>query len=156
MSWTPERLLAYLDELGIETTTVTHPPVFTVEEAKRLRGPLPGGHCKSLFLRNKKGAMWLVVVFEQRRIDLRRLGESLGIGRLGFASHERLDRLPTLSGRELEILGLLAEELSNKAIARQLFISTGTVKRHAHNIYGKLSVGNRRSAVRKAQALGIL
>ena len=92
MTWTPERLLAYLDELSIATTTVAHPPVFTVEEAKRLRGPLPGGHCKSLFLRNKKGAMWLVVVFEQRRIDLRRLGDELGIGRLGFASPERLHR----------------------------------------------------------------
>ena len=42
-----------LGELGIKTVTVSHPPVFTVDEAKRLRGSLPGGHCKSLFLRNK-------------------------------------------------------------------------------------------------------
>jgi Ala-tRNA(Pro) deacylase len=89
--WTPEQLLAYLDELEITTTTVSHPPVFTVEEAKRLRGPLQTGHCKSLFLRNKKGAMWLVVLPEDQKVDLRRLAEILGAGRFGFASPERLD-----------------------------------------------------------------
>jgi len=89
---TPDRLLAYLGELGIETTTVTHPAVFTVDEAKQLRGELPGAHCKSLFLRNKKGRMWLVVTLEDRQIDLKALGEQLGAGRLSFGSPERLMR----------------------------------------------------------------
>ncbi len=91
MAWTPDELLTYLDELGIETNTVEHPPVFTVEEAKRLRGPLPGAHCKSLFLRNKKGRMWLVVLFENAEVDLRWLGDAIGAGRVGFASPRRLD-----------------------------------------------------------------
>ena len=89
---TPTQLLAYLGELGIETTTVTHPAVFTVEEAKQLRGELPGGHCKSLFLRNKKGKMWLVVTLEDRQIDLKALGDQLGAGRLSFGSPDRLMR----------------------------------------------------------------
>lgn len=89
---TAEQLLAYLDELGIETRTVAHPAVFTVDEAKRLRGELPGAHSKSLFLRNKKGRMWLVVVLEDRTIDLKELGEQLGAGRLSFGSPERLMR----------------------------------------------------------------
>ena len=50
MPTSPEALVAYLDGLGIATTTHTHPPVFTVEEAQALRGTLPGGHCKNLFL----------------------------------------------------------------------------------------------------------
>ena len=87
---TPAQLLAYLEELGIETSTVTHPAVFTVDEAKRLRGTLPGAHSKSLFLRNKKGRMWLVVVLEDRQIDLKALGERLEAGRLSFGSPERL------------------------------------------------------------------
>ena len=57
---TPEELLARLQALGIAQTTKEHTPVFTVEEAKTLRGELPGGHTKNLFLRNKKGKMWLV------------------------------------------------------------------------------------------------
>ena len=89
---TPSQLLAYLEELGIETRTVTHPAVFTVDEAKRLRGKLPGAHSKSLFLRNKKGRMWLVVALEDRPIDLKALGERLEAGRLSFGSPERLMR----------------------------------------------------------------
>jgi LuxR family maltose regulon positive regulatory protein len=61
-----------------------------------------------------------------------------------------------LSPRELEILGLLAQDYTNKLIAEKLFISMGTVKRHAHNIFSKLGVTSRRSAVSKAIGLGIL
>ena len=61
-----------------------------------------------------------------------------------------------LSQRELEILDLFARNLSNKEIASQLFISPGTVKRHAHNIFRKLSVSDRHDAVSKSRGLGIL
>jgi Ala-tRNA(Pro) deacylase len=87
---TPEQLLARLAELGIACRTVSHPPVFTVEEAKALRGELPGGHVKNLFLRDKKGAMWLVVAEEDRRIDLKALAARIGAGKVSFASAERL------------------------------------------------------------------
>lgn len=92
MAWTPDQLLAFLEQLSIPTATVEHPPVFTVEEARRVRDPREGGHCKSLFLRNKKGDMWLVVLFEDTNVDLRKLGEAIGAGRVGFASPERLHR----------------------------------------------------------------
>lgn len=87
---TPQQLFEFLDDLGIETETVEHPPVFTVEQAKELRGTLPGAHSKNLFLRNKKSQMYLMVALEDRRIDLKRLGDRLGIGRLSFGSPERL------------------------------------------------------------------
>ncbi|UCF21659.1 MAG: response regulator transcription factor [Gemmatimonadota bacterium] len=61
-----------------------------------------------------------------------------------------------LTERELEVLGRLAERLSNKEIAKQLFLSPLTVKRHTLNIYQKLGVHGRREAVEKATALGIL
>jgi Ala-tRNA(Pro) deacylase len=88
----PQQLFARLDRLGIAHRTVEHPPVFTVEEAKALRGNLPGHHIKNLFLRNKKEEMWLVVALEDRAIDLKRLGEVLGAGRLSFGSADRLKR----------------------------------------------------------------
>jgi Ala-tRNA(Pro) deacylase len=86
----PQQLFARLDQLGIAHRTVEHPPVFTVEEAKALRGNLPGHHIKNLFLRNKKEEMWLVVALEDRAIDLKRLGAVLGAGRLSFCSADRL------------------------------------------------------------------
>jgi len=86
----PDQLLARLAELGIASKTVDHDAVFTVEEAKALRGELSGGHIKNLFLRNKKEMMWLVVVEEDKRIDLKALGERLGAGKLSFGSPDRL------------------------------------------------------------------
>ncbi len=86
----PQQLFARLAELGIAHRTVEHAPVFTVEEAKTHRGTLPGHHIKNLFLRNKKEEMWLVVALEDRAIDLKRLGEKLGAGRLSFGSPGRL------------------------------------------------------------------
>ena len=58
---TPEELFASFDALGIAYRTYSHPPVFTVAEAVALRGKLPGGHCKSLFLKDKRGGFWLAV-----------------------------------------------------------------------------------------------
>ena len=89
---TPETLWHRLDELGIAHETTPHDPVFTVEEAKAVRGKLPGGHTKNLFLRNKKGAMWLVVSQEDRLIDLKALARHLGAGRFSFSSADRLMR----------------------------------------------------------------
>ncbi len=83
-------LLQRLEDLNIAATTISHPPVFTVEEAKALRGEIAGCHTKSLFLRNKKGAMWLVICPEDQAVDLKALGAQLGAGRFSFCSKERL------------------------------------------------------------------
>lgn len=88
----PQQLLARLEALGIAYRNHEHAAVFTVEEAKALRGALAGGHIKNLFLRNKKEEMWLVVAEEDKRIDLKALGEKLGAGKLSFGSPDRLLR----------------------------------------------------------------
>jgi Ala-tRNA(Pro) deacylase len=90
---TSEDLFAHLDTLGIAHRTYTHPPVFTVAEAAALRGSLPGAHCKSLFLKDKKGRFWLAVMLEERRIDLRKLAARLGAPRFSFGSPVDLQRL---------------------------------------------------------------
>jgi Ala-tRNA(Pro) deacylase len=93
MRLSPDDLFAKLEALGIRTTTVRHPPLFTVEQSKSLRGELPGGHTKNLFLKDKKDRMWLVTAEEDRGIDLKALGTALGAhGRVSFGSPERLMR----------------------------------------------------------------
>ncbi len=87
---TPKDLFRRFDELGISVTTVDHEPVFTVDESRHLRGLIPGGHCKSLFMRNKRKQMWLVVCDEERTVDIKALGDRLGAGRLSFGSADRL------------------------------------------------------------------
>ncbi len=83
---TPDQLFARLDALGIAHRTYRHPPVFTVAEAVALRGQLPGGHCKSLFLKDKKGGLWLVVALEEQSVDLKRLAAALAAPRFSFGS----------------------------------------------------------------------
>ncbi len=61
-----------------------------------------------------------------------------------------------LTDRELEILDLIAEGLSNQEIADRLIIAEGTVKKHIHNIFGKLDVRRRTQVVLRAKELGLL
>ena len=90
--WTPESLLARLAARGIEARTVTHPPVFTVEESKALRPSLPGGHVKNLFLRPEKapGPFLLAVLEEDRQVKVNALVRDLGLPRCGFADADSL------------------------------------------------------------------
>lgn len=92
MPETPHGLLARLDALGIEHRTVSHPPVFTVEQSKALRPDLPGGHSKNLFLKPQKsdGPFLLAVLEEDRRVSVNALARSLGTPRVGFGSAEEL------------------------------------------------------------------
>ncbi len=84
-------LFARLDALGIAHETVTHPPVYTVEESQGLRGQLDGAHVKNLFLRDKKKRIWLATVLEERTVDLKSLKGILGAqGSLSFGSAELL------------------------------------------------------------------
>jgi Ala-tRNA(Pro) deacylase len=91
MPATPDDLFAYLDRLGIAHPTVSHPAAFTVEDARTLRGSVPGAHTKNLFLIDKKGALYLVVALEDAAIELKSLHRRLGAsGRFSFGSAERL------------------------------------------------------------------
>ena len=91
MPKTPEQLFAALDALGIPHKTVKHPPLFTVEQSRSLRGQIPGGHTKNLFLRDKKYELYLVVALEDAAIDLKSLHRVLGAtGRFSFGASDLL------------------------------------------------------------------
>ena len=90
MTATRTDLFARLGALDIHTVTVEHPPLFTVEQSKALRGDIPGAHTKNLFLKCKKGTLWLVVALESTPVDLKTLHHLLGSGRLSFGSAELL------------------------------------------------------------------
>jgi len=85
MPATPSDLFAFLDRLGIAHATVTHPALFTVEQSQQLRGTIPGGHTKNLFLKDKKGALFLVTALEDAVIELKSLHRRLAAsGRFSF------------------------------------------------------------------------
>jgi Ala-tRNA(Pro) deacylase len=84
-------LLARLAELGISVEVHRHPPLHTVAQSQALRGTLPGGHIKNLFLRDKKRNKWLVTVPEDAEVDLKALRHLLGAsGNLSFGNADML------------------------------------------------------------------
>jgi Ala-tRNA(Pro) deacylase len=87
---TRDEILARLAALGIETRTYDHPPVFTVEESRQHTRHIPGAHCKNLFLKDKKGSLWLVTCADERRVDLNALSKRLGAARFSFGRPELL------------------------------------------------------------------
>jgi len=94
MRASPEDLLAYLASLGVETSTVEHPPLHTVEDSQALRGDIPGGHTKNLFVKDKKGRLFLLVLEEDALVDLKRVHEKIGAqGRISFGSADLLDEV---------------------------------------------------------------
>ena len=90
MPATRDDLFARLDALGIVTKTVEHAPVFTVEEARAVRGEIAGGHCKNLFLKDDKSAVYLIVCLEDAKVDLKAAPARIGSRRLTFGKPELL------------------------------------------------------------------
>lgn len=91
MAATPDDLFAFFDKLGIAVTTVEHPPLFTVEDSKALRGQIEGGHTKNLFLKDRKGNLFLIVAEEDTAINLKTIHEIIGAqGKVSFGSADLL------------------------------------------------------------------
>ena len=90
MITTRDAILAKLDELEITTTTYDHEAVFTVEESEKLHDQIPGGHTKNLFVKDKKGKLFLLVVGAHATIDLKTLHKKLGCARLSFGKPDLL------------------------------------------------------------------
>jgi Ala-tRNA(Pro) deacylase len=127
-----EDLMYYLDSLSIAVATVDHPPVFTVEEAQALRGTIAGAHSKNLFLKDKKGALFLVVAREEAAIDLKRLHGRIGAsGRLSFGQADLLlDKLGVTPG-SVTPFGLINDRPpSMRVILEAELIAAETVNFH--------------------------
>jgi Ala-tRNA(Pro) deacylase len=97
-----------LNRLGISFVRYEHPPVATVEEAQQYDDLHPDGHCKNLFLRDKKGEQhYLVILLSDTSVDLSSLARYLKCGRLSFASQERLFKYLGISPGAVGPFGLI-------------------------------------------------
>ena len=85
-----QELFTRLAQMGIETETVEHQPMFTVAESSKLEKQLPGADTKNLFLKDDRGALFLVVAMATTRVDLKALARMLRAGRFSFGNPELL------------------------------------------------------------------
>ena len=110
MSATPTEVFALLDRLGIEHSTVEHPPFFTVEEGRPWHDKIPGLHCKSLFIKDRKGGIWLVVMPADKRANLPWLEKAVGAPRFSFARPEVLQEILELTPGSVTPFGLMNDK----------------------------------------------
>jgi len=132
MATTPDELFAALDRLGIAHTTVRHPPLFTVEQSRALRGSIAGGHTKNLFLKDKKGALYLVTALEDAAIELKSLHRRLGAsGRFSFGSAELLrDTLGVEHGAVTPFGAINDRDRRVVVVLDQALMAHGTINAH--------------------------
>ena len=103
-----DKVYKVLDDLSIRFLEFRHPPVYTVEEAEVHWKDINATHCKNLFFRDKKGRRhFLVVLRHDMQLDIRKLGEYIGAGRLSFASEERLKKYLGLTPGSVSPFGLI-------------------------------------------------
>ena len=107
MPATRDDLFARFRALGIDTTTRDHVPVHTVEQAQALRGEIPGGHCKNLFLKDDKGNIWLIVCLEEAQVDLKAAPAKIGSRRLSFGKPELLKEVLGVEPGSVTPFGLI-------------------------------------------------
>lgn len=102
-----DRLLAWMAELGIAQTTQDHPAVFRVEEGLELKAAMPGAHTKNLFLKDKKGRLWLISARQDTVVDLKRAPRTIGSDRLSFGNEHLLYETLGVRPGSVTALGLI-------------------------------------------------
>lgn len=121
---TPAALGQKLEENQVKSILYSHRPVFTVPEGADIKKAIPGGHCRNLFVKDKKGNMALITALNETEIDLKLLAERIGFGRLSFGSAERLENtlgvkpgsvtpFAILNNREKNVINILDEAMFN-------------------------------------------
>ena len=103
-----QQIFDLFNKFNISYKNHTHEPIFTVQDGLHLQKLIPGAHSKNLFLRNKKKSYYcLVSVLENKLVDIKKLSDQLGHGRLSFGSAEDMLNLLKLTPGSVSPYGLI-------------------------------------------------
>jgi len=132
MPRTPAELFADLEDLDIEVATVSHPPLFTVADSQALRGEIPGGHTKNLFLKDKKDNFFLVTVEEEAEVDLKQIHHVIGAAsRVSFGKPEALMEFLGVIPGAVTAFGLINDEKARvRFVIDSALLEHGTINAH--------------------------
>ena len=137
---TPETLLLLLDRLQIAYVVYRHPPLRTVEDSKAHRDNMPGLHVKNLFLRDRKKQNFLLVVEEDRQIDMKNLNQKIGCERLSFGSAERLFEILGVRPGAVSPLTLINDPDRKIQLALDIALQTNGMI-YAHPLVNDMTLG---------------
>jgi Ala-tRNA(Pro) deacylase len=100
-------LIALLDSLGVEHSTVDHPAVFRVGEGEDIKAGIEGAHTKNLFLKDAKDRLWLISAEQDTVIDLKRLHHTIGSARLSFGNAALMEETLGVTPGSVTAFGLI-------------------------------------------------
>lgn len=106
-SFDRNRLLDWMAANGVDQMTHNHPAVFRVEEGLELKAAMPGAHTKNLFLKDKKGRLWLISARQDTVVDLKRAPKTIGSDKLSFGNEGLLYETLGVRGGSVTALGLI-------------------------------------------------
>lgn len=152
---TTDELFAFLDRLGIPVTTVRHPPLFTVEQSRALRGEIAGAHTKNLFLRDRKDRHFLLAVEEDATVDLKTIHTIIGAsGRVSFGRPEALMTYLGVTPGAVTLFGLINDtQAAVSFFIDETLLRAETVNAHPLTNEATTSIASRDIA-RFAEATG--
>ena len=132
MPKTEAELFAFLADLGITVSTRRHPPLYTVADSQALRGEIPGGHTKNLFLKDKKDNFFLVSVGEEAVVDLKQIHQLIGAAsRVSFGKPEMLMELLGVTPGAVTVFGLINDnERRVKVVLDQELMGHDVINAH--------------------------
>lgn len=144
MPKTPDDLFAFLDTLGIAVKTVEHPPLFTVADSRALRGEIPGGHTKNLFLKDKRDNYFLVTVDEQAPVDLKQIHHLIGAAsRVSFGKPEALMDLLGVTPGAVSVFGLINDHRAHvRLVLDETLMENAIINGHPLTNEATTSIGN--------------
>ena len=139
------RIYEILNELNIEYDEVQHAPLYTVEEAQKAALQIVGVGCKNLFLTDKKGNYFLLILEESKRANMKEIKNILGVSSLIFASDEELREILSLERGSVTPLGIINDinhkvkiiidhDLMNKKILAHPNTNTRTLSIHYNDL----------------------
>lgn len=138
-----QKVYEVLDNLGIGYEKITHPPVYTVEEANEYWKNLEGAHTKNLFFRNKKGKRhFLVILDSEKSLDIKALQSKIGAGTLSFASDRRLEEHLGLTKGAVSVFGLINDENNGvEVIVDNKLLKSGRIGFHPNVNTATITIG---------------
>ena len=143
MPKTEAELFAFLAELGINVSTMRHPPLFTVADSQALRGEIAGGHTKNLFLKDKKDNFFLVTVGEEAVVDLKQIHHLIGAsGKVSFGKPEMLMELLGVTPGAVTVFGVINDTAQRvKLILDEELMTHSLINAHPMTNEATTSIG---------------
>lgn len=108
-------LYEILDKLNIKYEEVEHEAVFTAEQAQFIKVEIEGIGCKNLFLTDKKGKYFLVLMQDNKKANIKEIAKITGASHLSFASKDELEKILLLKQGSVTPLGII-NDIENKVI----------------------------------------